>query len=60
VTEREKLGTKLNPVLKEWIDSVIVPGLVRTYLVLQRENSSLKLKAVPNSTMPKLSHEVSQ
>jgi hypothetical protein len=30
-TEREKLGSKLDPKLREWLDRVIVPALARAY-----------------------------
>jgi hypothetical protein len=32
VTEREKLGAKLDPALREWADRVIIPALAREYL----------------------------
>jgi hypothetical protein len=32
VTEREKLGAKLSPALREWADRVIIPALAREYL----------------------------
>jgi hypothetical protein len=60
VTERQKLGAKLNPPLKAWIDSVIVPGLVRAYVGRSQKSDSLKLRVVPNSAVPKSSAEVSQ
>jgi hypothetical protein len=31
-TERQRLGAKLDPKLREWIDRVIVPALVREYI----------------------------
>jgi len=31
-TERRRLGAKLDPKLREWIDRVIVPALVREYI----------------------------
>jgi hypothetical protein len=31
-TERQKLRAKLDPNLREWIDRVIVPALVREYI----------------------------
>jgi hypothetical protein len=31
VTERQKLGAKLDPALKEWADRVIIPALAREY-----------------------------
>jgi hypothetical protein len=32
VTERQKLGAKLDPALRDFIDMVIVPALVREYI----------------------------
>jgi hypothetical protein len=32
VTEREKLGARLDPALLEWADKVIIPALMREYL----------------------------
>jgi hypothetical protein len=32
VTEREKLGAKLDPGLREWADRVIIPALAREFL----------------------------
>ena len=32
MTERETLGGKLDPVLREWADKVIIPALAREYL----------------------------
>ena len=32
MTEREKLGAKLDPALREWADKVIIPALAREYL----------------------------
>jgi hypothetical protein len=32
VTEREKLGAKLDPALRGWADRVIIPALAREYL----------------------------
>ena len=32
MTEREKLGAKLDPALREWADKVIIPALARQYL----------------------------
>jgi hypothetical protein len=31
-SERQRLGAKLDPKLREWIDRVIVPALVREYI----------------------------
>jgi hypothetical protein len=32
VTERQRLGAKLDPVLREFADRVIIPALARKYL----------------------------
>jgi len=32
VTERQKLGAKLDAALREWADRVIIPALAREYL----------------------------
>lgn len=60
MTEREKLAAKVNPAMKEWIDRVIVPGLVRAYLKHLQENDSLVARVVPNSTLQKPFAEVCQ
>jgi hypothetical protein len=31
VTERQRLGAKLDPALREWADRVIIPALAREY-----------------------------
>jgi hypothetical protein len=36
-TERQKLGAKLDPKLREWIDRVIVPASVREYIAEHKE-----------------------
>ncbi len=35
MTERQKLGAKLDPALREWADRVIIPALAREYLAEQ-------------------------
>ncbi len=35
MTERQKLGAKLDPALREWADRVIIPALARVYLAEQ-------------------------
>ena len=32
MTERQKLGAKLDPALREWADKVIIPALAREFL----------------------------
>jgi hypothetical protein len=32
VTERQKLGAKLDPALREWADRVIIPALAQEFL----------------------------
>jgi len=34
-TERQRLGAKLDPALREWADRVIIPALAREYLAEQ-------------------------
>lgn len=53
----ERLGAKLDPGLKSWIDHVIVPGMVRLYQ--ERRLSSGKSAAVAHSG-DELSAEVSR
>lgn len=36
-TERQKFGAKLDPNLREWIDRVVVPALVREYIAEHKE-----------------------
>jgi hypothetical protein len=38
VTERQRLGGKLDPALREWADRVIIPALAREYLAEQEKN----------------------
>jgi hypothetical protein len=35
VTERQRLGAKLDPALREWADRVIIPALADEYLAEQ-------------------------
>jgi hypothetical protein len=35
--ERQRLGAKLDPALRAWADSVIIPALAREYLSEQRQ-----------------------
>jgi hypothetical protein len=42
VTEREKLGAKLDPALREWADRVIIPALAREYLAQGRSDSAVR------------------
>ena len=60
MTEREKLGAKLDPALREWIDEVIVPGMVRLYVGRTQKRDSLCLKVVANSRTTELPSEVCQ
>jgi hypothetical protein len=48
VTERQKLGAKLDPALREWADRVIIPALAREVFA-QRE---FKKIAVGPTTVP--------
>jgi hypothetical protein len=57
----EQLGAKLDPALKDWIDHVIVPGLVRQYLSKEKQKTiGLKFRVVPHSPEHETSAEVSQ
>lgn len=46
-TEREKLGKKLDPKLREWLDRVIVPALARDYVAAHK--TSERLAVVPQA-----------
>jgi hypothetical protein len=37
VTDRQRLGAKLDPALREWADRVIIPALAREYQVEQEQ-----------------------
>lgn len=37
MTERQRLGAKLHPVLREWADRVIIPALAREYRAEQEK-----------------------
>jgi len=41
VTERQKLGAKLDPWMRDFVDRVIVPALVREYIAENAEPNSL-------------------
>lgn len=62
MTDREKelqrLGAKLDPGLKGWIDRVIVPGMVRQYLA-KKQKADIP-RNVAHSPSHELSAEVSQ
>lgn len=58
--ELERLGAKLDPALKGWIDRVIVPGMVRQYLSRTPKVDVLKFRNVAHSPSHELSAEVSQ
>lgn len=64
MTERQKqldkLGAKLNPDLKNWIDRVIVPGMVRKYLAQEPKADVLNFKNVAHSLPDEPSAEVGQ
>jgi hypothetical protein len=44
VAEREKLGARLDPALREWADKVIIPALAREYLA---ERDAKRIAEVP-------------
>lgn len=56
----ERLGAKLDPALKGWIDRVIVPGMVLLYRSQMPKGDVLKFRIVPNSASHELSAEVSE
>lgn len=37
MTERQRLGAKLDPALREWADRVIIPALAREYHAEQEQ-----------------------
>ncbi len=43
MTEREKLGAKLDPALRAWADKVIIPALAREYRVKQKRKPIAEL-----------------
>ncbi len=64
MTERQKqverLGARLDPALKGWIDRVIVPGMVRLYRSQMPKGDVLNFRNVPNSVSHESSAEVSE
>jgi len=60
VSDGKKLGTNLDSALKEWIDRVIVPGMVRVFLSQHQKGDSLNLRVVPNFGQHEPSAEGSQ
>lgn len=58
--ELERLGAKLDPALKGWIDRVIVPGMVRQYLAQKRKADVLNFRNVAHFQSHEPSAEVSQ
>ena len=57
----EKLGAKIEPALRDWIDHVIVPGLVRQYLARdQQKTIGLKSEVVSHSPAHETSAEGSR
>ena len=40
-SERQRLGAKLDPKLREWIDRVIVPALVREYIAEHKHSDCI-------------------
>jgi hypothetical protein len=53
----EQLGAKLDPALKDWIDNVIVPGLVKQYV--KQKSLTLNARVVPHSPAHETSAEAS-
>jgi hypothetical protein len=61
VTEREKLGAKLDPALREWADRVIIPALAREYFAQGRPDRTVRTKGtVTEFKAKRLSAEVTQ
>jgi hypothetical protein len=61
VPKLEKLGAKIDPALKDWIDHVIVPGLVRQYLAREQQKTiGLKSMVVAHSPAHETSAEGSR
>jgi hypothetical protein len=61
VTEREKLGAKLDPALREWADRVIIPALAREYLAQGRPDRTVRKEGtVAEFKAKRLSAEVTQ
>jgi hypothetical protein len=64
VTELQKkaarLGAKLDPDLKNWIDRVIVPGMVRQYRAQKSKADVLNFQNVTHSLPHEPSAEVGQ
>ncbi len=58
--EIERLGARLDPALRAFIDRAIVPALVREIRAEQKEADSLKFRPVSDSPANELSAEVSQ
>jgi len=57
----EKLGAKIDPALKDWIDHVIVPGLVRQCIVREKQKTiGLKFRVVSHSPAHETSGEGSK
>lgn len=58
--EIERLGARLDPALRAFIDRAIVPALVRYIRAEQKKEITLKIRPVSDSPPNELSAEVSQ
>ena len=58
--EIERLGARLDPALRAFIDCAIVPALAREIRAEGRKGNSLKIGVVSDSPANELSAEVSQ
>ena len=54
MTEREKLGARLDPALREWADKVIIPALAREYLVEQAAKRIAEVPRLVSEFTPKI------
>ncbi len=52
-TRSSKLGKKLNPALKSWLDNVIIPALVREYLAEIKQQNQLAITGPSEVTSDK-------
>lgn len=54
MTERQRLGAKLDPALREWADRVIIPALAREYLAEQDAKRIAEVGAPVAQSEPKM------
>jgi hypothetical protein len=58
--EIERLGARLDPALRAFIDRAIIPALVRELRAERKKENALKFRVVSDSPANELSAEVSQ